>query len=645
MTPKLIAITGPLKGTTFALTKRTLSIGRESSNDLTIADPSVSRHHCLIAREATGYEIKDLESLNGTFINHKAIAYYILQHGDRITVGNSTFLFILDESEMSPPSRSVRLKDEPRTEKPTAPLRMDDTRCESSESLSAQSTSMIRLARDFDVLVNVGILINSMRKIDELGHRLLELILEVIPAERGAVLLADEGWEEGTSAYAWDRRLGSDRPIRVSRAIARRALQENIGILTNDIGEKTQSPSASSTTARSIRSLLCVPLVALGKVRGALYLDTTDGAVQFDEHHFQLATAIASMAAMAMEHMRVGAHLENGVQPYPRDPLITHSMIGESDGMRQVYQFITKVAPTDSTVLICGETGTGKELVARALHRNSPRADRPLVAINCATLSDTLLESELFGHEKGAFTGAIARKKGKLEVAHGGTVLLDEIGEMAPALQAKLLRILEERAFERVGGTRPIEADVRFIASTNKDLESAVAQGVFREDLYYRLNVVGLRMPSLRECRDDIPLLVDYFIAHYNKVFNRQIEGIAPEARDWLMRYHWPGNVRELRNVIERAFVLGSSRVIRPDDLPETVLARASLLEAMPTNYHHAIQELKKDLIVHAVERANGNYTEAAQLLGVHPNYLHRLIRNLNLKSILKHRPNPSMRR
>ncbi|RMG55983.1 MAG: FHA domain-containing protein [Acidobacteria bacterium] len=475
MTPKLIAITGPLQGTTFALTEETISIGRESSNDLTVADPSVSRHHCLIARETTGYEIKDLKSLNGTFIDHKAIARHILQHGDYITVGTSTFLFILDKSERSPLSHSVQLKNESRTGESTAPLQMNDTRCTSLESLSDQPTSMIR--------------------------------------------------------------------------------------------------------------------------------------------------------------------------PCLQDPLTTHGMVGESDNMRRVYRFIAKVAPTDSTVLICGETGTGKELAARALHRNSYRADHPFVAINCATLSETLLESELFGHERGAFTGAIARKKGKLEGAHGGTVLLDEIGEMAPALQAKLLRVLEEREFERVGGTHPIEANVRFIAATNKDLERAVAQGAFREDLYYRLNVVGLRMPLLRDCRDDIPLLVDHFIAHYNKVLNRQIKGIAPEARDGLMSYHWPGNVRELRNVIERAFVLGSSHVIRPDDLPEAVLARVSLLEAMPPNYHHALQELKKDLIVQAVEQANGNYTEAAKLLGLHPNYLHRLIRNLDLKSTLKQRTNPLMRR
>jgi Nif-specific regulatory protein len=315
---------------------------------------------------------------------------------------------------------------------------------------------------------------------------------------------------------------------------------------------------------------------------------------------------------------------------------IEHNMVGESPRIREVYQFIGRVASTDSTVLVFGESGTGKELVARAIHQNSGRSAKPCVAINCAALADTLLESELFGHEKGAFTGAIAQKKGKLEVAEGGTVFLDEIGEMAPGLQAKMLRVLQEREFERVGGTRTIKLNVRLIAATNRDLEEEVRKGRFREDLYYRLNVVAIRMPALRERREDISLLASYFAAKYGKRSGRAVVGISPRARACLLNYEWPGNVRELENAIERAVVLGSSDLILPEDLPESVLEKASAPGAPAEAFHDAVRESKKQLIVSAVEQASGNYTEAAKLLGLHPNYLHRLIRNLNLKPTLQ---------
>jgi Nif-specific regulatory protein len=315
---------------------------------------------------------------------------------------------------------------------------------------------------------------------------------------------------------------------------------------------------------------------------------------------------------------------------------VEFNMVGESPRMRDVYQFISRVAKMDSTVLISGESGTGKELVARAMHRNSIRANKPCVAINCATLAESLLESELFGHEKGAFTGAIVQKKGKLEIAEGGTVFLDEIGELAPLLQAKLLRVLQEREFERVGGTRTIKLDVRLITATNRDLEAEVKAGRFREDLYYRLNVVSLRMPSLRDRRSDISLLASYFAAKSAKRSNRTVLGISPQARACLMNYDWPGNVRELENAIERAVVLGSSELILPEDLPESILEKAEPAISAVDAFHDAVRETKKQLIINAVEQAHGNYTEAARLLGLHPNYLHRLVRNLNLRPALQ---------
>ena len=313
-----------------------------------------------------------------------------------------------------------------------------------------------------------------------------------------------------------------------------------------------------------------------------------------------------------------------------RMTLQAHDMVGESAPMRAVYECIRKVAPRDSTVLICDETGTGKELAARAVHQNSPRSSRPFVAVNCAALTESLLESELFGHEKGAFTGAVVLKKGKFEVADGGTIFLDEIGELAPALQAKLLRALQHHEFERVGGTRTITVNVRLIAATNQDLQAAVAAGRFRQDLWYRLNVVGLMMPPLRARRADIPMLAAHFAAKYGR--GRAIE-LSRDALDALRAYDWPGNVRELENAIERAVVLGDSDRIVADDLPETVLESSSATRPPEgTAYHQTVLDVKRRLILDAIDRSGGNYTAAARLLGINPTYLHRLVNNLQLR-------------
>jgi Nif-specific regulatory protein len=287
-------------------------------------------------------------------------------------------------------------------------------------------------------------------------------------------------------------------------------------------------------------------------------------------------------------------------------------------------------------VLIRGESGTGKELAAHAIHLNSARSEKPFITINGATLSESLLESELFGHEKGAFTGAFAQKRGKLELADGGTLFLDEVGELTPLIQAKLLRVLQHRDFERVGGTRPIKVDVRIVTATNKNLEEAVGKGEFRQDLYYRLNVLSVTMPSLRDRRDDIQLLASYFAALYSKKCKRRINGISPEARALLRDYDWPGNVRELENAMERAVVLGSTEMILPDDLPEVLFETGDEGSDQFDDYHHLVKEAKSLIVIKAVEEAGGNYTEAAKRLGLHPTNLHRLIRILNLKPRLK---------
>jgi DNA-binding NtrC family response regulator len=310
------------------------------------------------------------------------------------------------------------------------------------------------------------------------------------------------------------------------------------------------------------------------------------------------------------------------------------AIVGDSPQMRAALDVARRVAPSGATVLLLGESGTGKEVIARAIHRWSRRANQPFVVVNCVALSEELLESELFGHEKGAFTGAHQQKRGKLEVAHGGTVFLDEIGDIRPALQAKLLRVLQDQIFERVGGTRPIQTDVRFVAATNRDLRAAVRDGLFRLDLYYRLDVVSVTLPPLRERAGDVPALAQHFLERYRRELKRELHGITPEALSALRRYAWPGNVRELENVIERAAVLADGPDVTPQDLPaeirEAGLTDGMTREAVRT-YHAAVEEFKRGLIASTLRRTSGNRTRAARLLGLQRTYLARLIRDLGL--------------
>ena len=638
MNPRLVSISGPLQGKTFPLTDEDCSIGRESANCICVSDASVSRRHCVIRTEDERFKLSDLESLNGSFVNGMPIKDRYLEHGDQIKLGDTLFLFLLQEGDAQAAPSPVLLSDEMFVSThSTIRMKSQDSLLLQPDKLMESLPPTARLSRHLNALLKISTAINSVRGLEALQKHLLELIFEVVPAERGAILLVGESKDEFNSIFGVDKAAGENRPVQVSRTIIFKVLEEKTAIMSNDVGATQGLASSESIIAARIRSILCVPLISFDKLLGALYLDGSDVKTRFDKDHLELMTAVASIAAVALDNARHVEWLESENRRLQEAMEADYSMVGEGKRMKQVYQFLAKVAPTASTVLIRGESGTGKELAARAIHLHSPRVNKPFVAINCAALTETLLESELFGHEKGAFTGALNQKKGKLEVADTGTIFLDEIGELAPQMQAKLLRVLQEREFERVGGTHPVKVDVRVIAATNKELEEAIKSGDFRQDLYYRLNVVSIVMPPLRERREDISLLASYFAAKFSKKSKRQVMGISQSARAYLTSYDWPGNVRELENTIERAVVLGSANQILPEDLPEAILeTAASPGGASPAQYHEAIREVKKQLILKAMEQADGSYTDAAKLLGVHPNYLHRLIRNMDMKEELK---------
>jgi Nif-specific regulatory protein len=628
---RLEAVSGPLKGKLFPLTGDEISIGRDPSNEISLLDSLVSRRHCVIRREADGFRLRDLESRNNTFVSGVPVMDRLLVHGDQIRVGNSILVFQGAGSESIPGHASLQLDASPMPGAATVILRKEDARyLQPSRPGGLPATA--KTVRDLNVLLEFSRTLNSVRGLAALQEKVLEAVLAIVPADQAAILLSEDGVTGFSSIVGRHRRLGPNQPIHASQTILNRVLEENLAVLSNDVQSDDAYREAESLIERRVHSVLAVPLEVQGKMLGAMYLDASSPGVRFDSDLLEFVATLGNITALAIENARHLERLGGENRRLYEELNIHHSMIGESKAMHEVYDFVSRVAGRDSTVLISGESGTGKELVARAVHANSGRSDKPFVAINCAAITETLLESELFGHERGAFTGAVSQKKGKLEVAEGGTVFLDEIGELAVPMQAKLLRVLQEREFERVGGTRPIKLDVRLIAATNRDLKEASRTGAFRPDLYYRLNVVSLHMPALRERREDIPLLAAFFAAQYGEKVKRRVAGISPEARACLQRYDWPGNVRELENAIERAVVLGSTELILADDLPDSILEETAASGEPVSALHDGIRDAKKVLIERAIEQANGNYTDAAKLLGVHPNHLFRLIRTLNLK-------------
>jgi Nif-specific regulatory protein len=631
LNPRLIAVSGPLAGQTFALGTERLTLGRDHGNTVHLRDLAVSRQHCVLEADAGHFRLRDLESRHGTFVNGVPVRERDLVPGDLIALGGSLFLFQTLEEEAAPRLDSVLLDGASFTAGSTSRIVPAESRYLRPEALQAALPPEARTARDLQALLRIGNDLHALHSTEPIARRLLELALETIPAERAIVLLFDTETAEPASSFALDRR-GATAPFGVSRTLVERIVAEGTAVLANDVPEGAGDwRGVESVAAARLQSLIAAPLTGdKGRV-GVLYLDTRNLGTRFDERHLDLLTAVAGIASAALANARLLEWLRQENERI--EAALDTDMVGESPRMKEIGRLLARVAPTDSTVLLRGESGTGKEVAARSLHRGSRRASRHFVAINCATLSETLLESELFGHEKGAFTGAVDRKTGKIEAAEGGTLFLDEVGELPPKLQAKLLRVLQEREYERVGGSRPLKADVRVVAATNRDLEKAMREGTFREDLFYRLNVITLTLPALRERREDIALLASHFAALFSRRLGRRIAGFTPEARACLQRYGWPGNVRELANAIERALVLGEGELIRPEDLPETVLETAPAATAGPIGaYHESVNDFKRRLILDALDQAGGNVTKAAERLDLNPTYLHRLISNLELR-------------
>jgi transcriptional regulator with GAF, ATPase, and Fis domain len=615
--PRLLALSGFPTEMVRVLKDGPLILGRDPSNQQgEVRDPAVSRKHCSLSEASSGvFEIIDLDSHNGTFVNGTQVLRKTIQHGDQIRIGNSEFVFFTgpdDQALVSTRSDSHAAHAALRT------MSLDPS------GLPADASGVGRMARDLNAFFKIANVINSTRDVQALQRELLELICEVIPAAQAAIVLQPNANEEPSPPCTWSRKGLPPQEMSIRKEWVQQATWERCAVFTSD--------SADITITEHV---LCVPLVAVEKILGVIYLSSPFTSPPFGEDHAYFLSSVSRIAAVTIENLSKLDSLRAENQRLRAEVRAESDLIGETRPMQRVSEFIARVAKGDSTVLIRGESGTGKELVARAIHANGLRPDKPFVAINCAAIPETLLESELFGHEKGAFTGAVGTKMGKFECSEDGTLFLDEIGEMSPLLQAKLLRVLQQREFERLGGNRLLPFNARVIAATNKNMEQAIKATEFRQDLYYRLNVVSITLPALREHREDIPLLALHFANKYAAKCTHIFKGIAAEARALLMQYSWPGNVRELENAIEHAIVMGLTDEILPEDLPNALLEEQSSGLDAP-RYHNTLNQTKKQLVLTALDETSGNHVEAARLLGIHPKYLHRLIRNLNLKSDVK---------
>jgi Nif-specific regulatory protein len=405
---------------------------------------------------------------------------------------------------------------------------------------------------------------------------------------------------------------------------------------------KYLNKTRSTSKTKDDGSFICVPVKAKNQIIGTLSVKLKYYSSRTYEKELQLLTVMASMFARLvrsrqdkieeLEKLHHARLLEHGLYSY-NDRI--NSLVGESGKMQAVYDLITKVAMTNATILIRGESGVGKELVAKAIHDQSARAKLQMIKINCAAIPETLIESELFGYEKGAFTGADKLHKGMFELAEGSSIFLDEIGDLSPNLQVKLLRVLQEREFHRLGGSETIKADVRIIAATNRNLEELIARNEFREDLYYRLNVFPLLIPPLRERRGDIPLLVNHFIEKHNHIHGLKIKRISSSAIDLLMTYHWPGNIRELENCIERASILSTDQVIRSHNLPPTLQSAASTGSRLDGSLGAILENVEKQILIDALNITKGNISKAAEQLKLTERIMGLRIKKYNIDPVI----------
>jgi Nif-specific regulatory protein len=645
------------------------TIGRAPTNRIVLSDEVCSRNHCEIFQNGPHWTLRDLNSRNGTLVSGEQVdSDWELQDGEIVQIGDCEIGFTYDISKPFQPfveSTNRELLDRitdtatdisiisPNAESGSSAEIIHRTRRSRfreapADELIGRERISLELASLYRLALEMGDAANSRA----LARLVLSGLFSSTPADIGAILLLPEP-TEGTPSpdqlYQAVYRADTDSSYeQVSEYLSKIVLERREAVLAKDIMDDSKLADRESLEEIRVQSVICAPIRANETLHGLVHLYSTDPKKPLKPDDLEFTLAVADQMAVVLQHLITRDSLADGLaratdenKTLRRQLELDGELVGESKPVQQLRETIRRIAPTDATALIRGESGVGKELVARAIHFNSTRRDAPFVTMNCAALSESLLESELFGHEKGSFTGATARKSGKFEQAHKGTLFLDEVGEMSQAIQAKFLRVLEGHPFERVGGSTPISVNVRVVSATNRDLEEAVNNGTFRKDLYFRLHVVELTVVPLRERRSDIPLLAKHFLERSALKTNRPITGFSRGALESLLHYNWPGNVRELQNVVERSVILCQAKEVTAADIQLSTLRAEKddqLDMTTPAGYRSvSLEILEKEHILATLDWTDWNKSKAAQILGIERSTLDRKLKRYRMR-----RPRPT---
>ena len=640
---------------------RTVTIGRASTNQIVIKDDRCSRNHAEVFLTGGSWTIRDLRSRNGTLVGSQQIeGDRALSAGDVIRIAHCQMAFVHDLSK----AFAGLDTDEDNTETVTGAVSISPA---DTQEIAAIEPTTITHRRKHPRFLHRDEKDPATPKVGQAAAKLCRLALELANQPNPIALanVALDGMFDGTHVQAGGGLLlardqqkpptpgdlqivasRGDEGIsyhRVSEFLAAMVLHDGEAVLARNIEGDSDLGIRDSKGEFHATSVICAPIRQQGLVAGLVHLYCTDTGQSLDADDLEFTLAVADTVATALKNLGLRQELNDKYTQTRSEVVqlrkrlgVESEIVGSSKEMMQVQEEIARAAPSRATVLIQGESGVGKELVARAVHYSSPRKKGPFVCLNCAALSETLLESELFGHERGAFTGATERKIGKFEAADKGTLMLDEIGEMSPSIQSKFLRVLEGHPFERVGGSKAIQVDVRVIAATNRDLEKAVTEGTFRRDLYFRLHVVDLFVPPLRKRPADVIELATHFLDRFNEETGRQLAGFSSAAVELMQHYRWPGNVRELKNVVERAVLLARGEKINTEDLTLSNLATASesgeLTISKPNYEPLSLADVEHRHIQATLSSAAWNKSRAADILGIERSTLDRKIRKYGLE-------------
>lgn len=655
----LVVQSGPACGEKYRMVAgQVATIGRSPTNRIVVQDEISSRNHCEIFRISDRWILRDLESRNGTRVDGEFVSQDCeLTSGQTIQIGSTLFLFTFDPDvrQLGPRTSS---DGDTATEIPLVMgnpeilhrARRSKYQAGDVPAADARDRASRELARLYRLALEMGAAENATA----LAEKVLDTLFSVTSTNIGAILLLPQPVDRDARSellqVAAYKATAESAYQRVSDYLSQTVLRDREAVLARDVASDKHLANRDSLGDLSARSVICAPIRVDATIYGVIHLYSTNPDNRLDPEDLEFTLAVADQMAVVLEQLRQREQLAVGLERVRnenqtlREQLRQETeLVGDSESIRKLQERIQLIAPTMATVLIRGESGVGKELVARAIHACSPRRSGPFVTMNCAALSESLLESELFGHEKGAFTGATARKIGKFEQADGGTIFLDEVGEMSPSIQAKFLRVLEGHPYERVGGGSPVKVDVRVVAATNRDLEQSVKEGTFRKDLYFRLQVVEIQVEPLRDRKSDIPILARHFLQRIALKIGRQPPELTASAIAALMNYNWPGNVRELQNTMERAVILSTSETLDSQDIQLSALGRSEPPK-MAVLSDGEFQPVPLDVveqqhILATLESTNWNKSQAAQLLGIERSTLDRKLKRYEAEGQIREKP------